>query len=380
MNLFPFPCPAPPSWRVEWEELTRRFEWFEAMKGCPQDVRYHAEGDVWTHARMVCEAMAAMPEWRDLPESQRELLFAAAVLHDSAKPVCTRVEEGRITSRGHSRRGALLARRLLWDHATPFALREQVCALVRRHQTPYHLLNRTDCERMAFLMSQTVRCDWLAILARADLLGRHCNDQAELLDQIGLFEEFCREAGCWNGPRAFPSDLSRFEYFRAGNRDPLYHAHEQSQVEVILMSGLPGSGKDTWIQTNMPGTPQISLDAIREQLDDAPGREQGAVVQAARELAREHLRAGRPFIWNATNLSRERRAPLVDLFTAYRARVRIVYVEAAAADLFQRNRTRSAPVPMTAIERMMQRWEVPEPDEAPHVEWWIDGMPQSLKL
>jgi len=75
------------------------------MRGCAQDAVFHAEGDVWIHTRMVCEAMAALPVWRALPEGDRQVVFAAAVLHDQAKPSCTREENGRITSRGHSVRG-----------------------------------------------------------------------------------------------------------------------------------------------------------------------------------------------------------------------------------------------------------------------------------
>ena len=48
---------------------------------------------------------------------------------------------------------------------------------------------------------------------------------------------------------------------------------------------------------------------------------------------------------NATNLSREIRGPLVDLFTAYGARTRIVYVEAPCDRLFAQNRERVRQVP-----------------------------------
>lgn len=77
------------------------------MRDCPQDPTFHAEGTVWTHVGMVCEALAALDEFRALPDSDREILFAAALLHDVAKPSCTRDEDGRITSRGHSQRGAI---------------------------------------------------------------------------------------------------------------------------------------------------------------------------------------------------------------------------------------------------------------------------------
>jgi hypothetical protein len=34
---------------------------------------------------------------------------------------------------------------------------------------------------------------------------------------------------------------------------------------------------------------------------------------------------------------------------------------------------RNAALPTAAIERMMDRWEVPDRREAQEVEWWVDG-------
>lgn len=371
-NLLPFLCPQPPSWKLDWEALDSEHDWIRAMRGCVQDPIFHAEGDVWNHVRLVCEVLSELPEWRALQPWEREIVFAAALLHDEAKPTCTREEGGRIRSHGHSARGAIDARRILWELGADFVAREQVCALVRHHQAPLHLVNREDSQRLAFLISQTARSDLLAILAKADVMGRKCNDQRGLLEKVALFEEYCKEQGCFTGPRVFPSPHSRFEYFRTENRNPDYLAHEEFCCEVVLMSGLPGAGKDWWITKWLPERPVISLDNIRQELDEPSTGKQGAVVHEARERAREHLRAHRSFIWNATNLSRAIRTQLVDLFTNYHARVRIVYVEASADSLYAQNATRKVTVPAAAIQKMMLRWEIPSPIEADEVEWWID--------
>ena len=141
------------------------------------------------------------------------------------------------------------------------------------------------------------------------------------------------------------------------------------------MSGLPGAGKDTWIAQHLAELPRISLDAIREETGAPPTGGQGTVVQAAREKARAFLRAGENFVWNATNVSREIRKQVVDLMAAYDARVRLVYVEASHDAFLEQNRNRSSAVPGSAIERIMDRWEVPDPTEAQDVECWIDGRP-----
>jgi hypothetical protein len=74
-------------------------------------------------------------------------------------------------------------------------------------------------------------------------LGRSCEDQQQLLEQVALFEEYCREQECFGGPRTFPSPHSRFEYFRIDNRDPNFHAHENFRCETTIMSGMSAGAK-----------------------------------------------------------------------------------------------------------------------------------------
>jgi predicted kinase len=362
-------CPGPPDWRLDWPALEGEYPWVRALSGCPQDPAHHAEGDVGTHTRMVCEALTGLTAWRTLPGPERAVVFAAAVLHDVAKPACTRAgADGRITSPGHARRGAILAREILWRMGVPFDTREQVVALVRHHLAPFHLLRRDDPRRRAFEVSQTARCDRLALLAEADARGRKSPDAGRLLEDVALFAEFCREHDCLERPRDFPSDHSRFLYFRQEGRDPDYLAHDDCRCEVVLLSGLPGAGKDHWAGEHLADRPVISLDGLRDELDVSPAGEQGAVIALARERARGYLREGRPFAWNATNLGRQVRGACIGLFAAYCARVRIVYLEVPEDQLARQNRQRPAAVPSAVIERLLDRWEVPDLTEAHRVD------------
>jgi predicted kinase len=300
----------------------------------------------------------------DAPDTEQQSLFWATLLHDVAKPATTRIEpDSRVIAPGHSRRGQIMARRILADLGAPYALREMICHLITHHQIPFYLLERERPERRAHLISHQARCDLLAILTTADARGRICPDGPRLLDNIALFRELCREEGCLARPKAFASDHSRFLYFRREDRNADYEAFDDWQVAVTLMSGLPGSGKDTWLSINASDTPVISLDDLRAELEIDPADTQGPVIAAAREQARVHLRAGRSFIWNATNTTRQLRSQLIDLFAGYRAKVRIVYVEAPLAEAARRNQARARPVPRAAIARMFDRWEPPDLSE-----------------
>lgn len=360
--------PSFPSWEIDWTAVEEVFPILPTMKDCPQEPDYHEEGDVWTHTKMVCESLSASEEWRQLDGTDRLTLFLGALLHDVGKLECMKEENGRIISRGHSRRGEIASRSVLWKMGVSFQIRETVCALVACHQIPFFLIESSDTKRLAIGVSQVVQNSHLALLTEADARGRICSDQQDLLDKVELFREFCREVGCYEGPWEFPSDHSRFLYFRNSRRSPQHEAYDDTWGEVILMSGLPGAGKDHWIREKGPDLPVVSLDAIREELKVKPTDKQGAVLSEARERAREHLRRKQSFIWNATNLSRQIRERSISLIADYGARIRIVYVEVPEKMLMEQNRNRKDAVPIEVIRKLLRVWEVPDIREAHSVE------------
>jgi predicted kinase len=186
--------------------------------------------------------------------------------------------------------------------------------------------------------------------------------------------EYADELGCLDGPWSFANDRARVECFRRSDRDPAWAAHDDTRMLVTVMSGLPGSGKSRWVAAHAQGQPVIELDAIRRELGIGPDEPQGKVIDVARGRAREHLRAQQPFVWDATNLGRTLRKSVVGLCLDYRARVRLVYVEAPASALFRRNRERPYPVPQNVLTRMIRRWEPPDRTEA-HEVIFVDAEP-----
>lgn len=347
--------PQPPDWSVRPDE---KLDWVVAMQQCPQDPVHHGEGDVWTHTLMVLDCLVGDAEFRALPAEERRILYLAALLHDIAKPACAQPD---LSSPGHARKGATRARELLYRLDLPFREREAVCNLVRYHMVPYRLVDQADWQRQLLGLSLNTRFDWLRLLARADARGRICADLSFLLDQIELFAELAQE----NQP-AFADDHSRVTYFRKGG-DPARQVFHQPTCQVVMMSGLPAAGKDTYVQSHLSHLPQISLDALREQLEVRPDEGQGAVIAAARGRAREFLRRRQGFVWNATNLTGALRERTLSLCYDYGAAVSIVYCEAPLGELERRNGARNRPVPPRALERMLAVWEPPEPSEAHQV-------------
>ena len=86
-------------------------QWVQAMHETQQDRFYHSEGDVWTHTKMVVDSLIAHPWWHELDPIGQRIAWLTTLLHDIGKPATTVHEEnGRISSRGHSQRGAQDAR------------------------------------------------------------------------------------------------------------------------------------------------------------------------------------------------------------------------------------------------------------------------------
>lgn len=337
----------------------------EAMRACQQNPVHHGEGDVLAHTQLVLDEVRA--DWATLDAADREVLWLATLLHDCGKPATTREEDGRLRAPGHARVGAILARRLLWQMGIGWETRERVCGLVRWHMTPYHLLDRDDAVRQAVAMSLDAEPRLLRMLVTADALGRISPDRETRAADLELVWEFMDDLGCLDGPYPFASDHARFAFFgsRDPGRDPAYPAYDDTRGSLTLLSGLPGSGKDHWVQANAGDASVVSLDQLRSasgarRRDSAA---QGRVIAAAREQVREGLRRHGDVVWNTTGLSRQLRSTTIELGRDYGARVRIVCVDTPRDALRAQNRNRADPVPEAAFDRLLGRWEFPSLEE-----------------
>ena len=367
---------------IAWDAMESLFgTFFSDMRTVQQNPMYHGEGDVFTHTQMVCGALNQMPEFHTMPLLQKTQLFAAAALHDIGKVKTTRFEDGKWTSPHHATVGSQTARSFLWQTCslcgTPenIRFRETVCALIRHHMIPIHFERQKNPEQKAFEVAAVGELipdfswEMLCRLSEADVLGRIAPDTQQGLDTLQLCRWTVQEAGCYTAPYLFADAFSRRAYLSGRNIRPYQKLYDDTWGEVVLMSGLPGTGKDTWIQKNLPELPMISLDNIRKELRIPSDARGSAAIHAAQDRARVYLRKKQPFVWNATNLSKEIRQNQIRILEQYGARVRIVYLETDWTQRIERNRNRTSAVPENAVEKMLDVTIPPTPDEAQTVEW-----------
>ena len=142
-----------------------------AMDGVAQPLEFHPEGDVWTHVKLVLDAL-------DEPEAT---LAWGTLLHDIGKPP-TYEERDRIRFNGHDAVGAEMAgaicRRLRMSNEDT----ARICQLVGQHMRFRHVREMRSSKLKRFLREPNFR--ELLELHRADCLASH--------GSLELYE-FCRE-------------------------------------------------------------------------------------------------------------------------------------------------------------------------------------------
>ena len=135
----------------------------------------------------------------------------------------------------------------------------------------------------------------------------------------------------------------------------------------IMMIGLPGVGKDYFIENTLkhtyPNAIILSSDNIREEVfndvnDQAHNSE---VFSIMRERTLNALQNGYDVIYNATNLNAKKRMALLSQLPKCR---KIAYLMLADIDLvFHNNATRTRNVPEDVIYKMYKNFQMPHSSE-----------------
>jgi len=141
-----------------------------SLQGCPQDPRWHPEGDVWIHTLHCLDWFAA--ERTD--HERDDLIVGLGILcHDFGKPATTKDDGEHITSRGHESEGTGPTKTFLERLTNQPDVMDDVIPLVQCHLRPRALFDvQASDSAIRRLARQVTRIDRLVRVARADHAGR----------------------------------------------------------------------------------------------------------------------------------------------------------------------------------------------------------------
>ena len=180
-----------------------------------QDGKFHPETDefgnhtIWPHTVLTVMQAARLSEIYSIAGGQRQALIFAALLHDIAKPLCSKWEwkNGRLVVRsiGHDVEGEKLAEafcdKLGIYSYKGYPLRDRILKLVRTHHRPSEIYNQRDnvTKRAFNRLSKELEGEYL-LAVLLDAADRNARGQHPLreLDEPGKwllkkFEEFRAE-------------------------------------------------------------------------------------------------------------------------------------------------------------------------------------------
>jgi len=373
------------------------------LEETPQDREWHGEGNVRVHTDLVLgeieDLLRPGGAAAHLDDRRRRILVLAGLFHDLGKVGTTREREiegrSRVISPGHPAKG----RSWLALHHHPLGLPledcEELLALVGHHHDPRRLVAQGAPGPAYRKLARLCDLELVYLLELADVRGRIAPEPERELEMLELFRLEAMEQEVWGRRDPWEDWRTTIEASLGGKHPALRRLavaegirqaeagriftpeeavaraygldrHASRPSELVVLCGPSGSGKSTWAIEHLPAHGVVSLDRWRERLAGARSRHhrKGRVLQAARDELRSLLREGRAAVWDATNLRKDIREPLIRLAHDYGAWVEIVCVSTPLEEIRRRNRRREGGVPESVLQRQIDRCEWPFASQA----------------
>ena len=161
--------------------------WFPELKaliGVPQNPRYHAEGDVWTHTMMVLDEAAALRHRTENPYA----FMMAALAHDFGKALCTEEIDGVIHAYDHELAGLAPAETFVKRITAETKVLKYVLNITALHMKPNTMAHaNSNPKSTSRMFDQAMDPEGLICMALADDRGRIC------AERVGSTEPFLAE-------------------------------------------------------------------------------------------------------------------------------------------------------------------------------------------
>jgi predicted kinase len=360
------------------------------MAATQQNPRYHAEGNVLEHTRLVVQRYFELRDRFQLTEEEKDILYWAAVLHDLGKTRVTRYEDGRWTSPGHEKAGLPLAmdHLLRYSNLKP-ASRRKVLDLVRWHGMPLRFIRYQRPLNDLKLLGTRADLRLLGIFAIFDFHGRICEVQDEVISNIEHFQSVTVPKTEYEFA---PYDTLQEQYRKWNLRhknaawkaiqikdvnlvQKLMKAEEQETPptfgkKVLLTVGPPLSGKTSFIEREHPGLFRVSMEEHGMAISDLGDRYyEGRKLIEFRHFLNIYLNRKRHVALDGRNIKEDFRIKITNFIREMHVEVEYLVFESPIDLLVERDQQREEPEGRETIEQMYHNMDLVHPWEAHHIKY-----------
>ena len=353
-----------------WDLLLKTFP---EMETCHHSIRWHKEGSVINHTRLVYNLM-----YEKIKNVKRKdyaewslIMLSAALFHDIGKISTTYFDEkqGDWCCKSHGEAGEKLFRKVFFEERLD--LREKVAYLIRYHMLLHHTMQK-GAERQKKELIQMV----YGLMPIEDMLLLNECDMRGSLNEENNEENISRHIS------KIKEAVEELKKDRKSN--PFYYATDRS-AKMYVMIGVPGSGKSTYAEAlkddekarGISSLPIISRDLIRiemgmcgegEKCMGTP-KQEDEVTKRVKESIQNLSSMGMSFIVDNTSLKKKYR----DQYLYYIKRYDVVpiYVYVEAPSLEENFKRRDGEIDSSIIQRMWDGFEFPNHSECYEM-WLVD--------
>lgn len=331
---------------IDWEFMESIPE-FAKLGECQQNPKWHNEGTALQHTKLAdekfrTEVLVGDDVFYELNDDTELLIIRAAiVLHDIGKGVTTSIgKDGNWHSYGHEIEGEKIARVLLWKE--DIFVREMICSIVRYHMEPLRIFESKNWLSKMIEIGTRIPWKFLYYVKMADLLGSVQNGINTLnqdLMKMDLIKTSAKALNIWDRTSTRNDLQPLVKYFNDRSIFPWKVDCDGKRPVAVIMIGLPGAGKNTWIENNLnqyPDAVQISRDDIRVELGFCkPGEkylgtndEEEKVTEIYNAKLYDAIKNKKNIILNNVHLKKKYRESAVNIIRKAGYFIEYVYVEA----------------------------------------------------
>ena len=369
---------------IDWDYVETIPE-FAKLKECEQNPVWHSEGNAWEHTKKCVESVYNKTDFMYAgSEIECKIKVLFVLFHDIGKGVTTEFKNGAWHSYGHEFAGEKIARRLLWNE--PIEIRERICACVRYHMIPLHIADSKSCIMDMIKLSRGPFFKWRDVLfvKTCDMDGCITEKPEENAKDYEKLKMLSSLASCMNIlDHGFATEgfcTRETEIVDRIYGDKSDWAREQKRQKVYMLIGLPGAGKNTFVDSIEGDYVSVSRDDIRYELGFC-GKDEKVVLSSDKEnevsaefdrRVVEALKSGKDIVINNINLKKQYREATKKLLAGHNVQLIYVIIEAPTIEDNIKRRPTFKP---EILRQMCETLDWPRPDECREI--YIEKQVQS---